>query len=182
MQQSSGLTPPYCADASRGGLLLRNILCFYSQQDQKCNVRRTCVSGETSNGSQTDASISRNFDFAEIQTAVGLLIKTEIMSEKGNPCSRCGPTEAEDHRSDPRCLWDDSKHFSQSTVRRQSDEMRSVRGKSDSYSLNRDVFDSFVEKCNRIYSPGQLACVDETLLGSLKPSSVSSTQANGLGL
>ena len=130
MQQSSGLTLPYCADASRGGLLLRNILCFYSQQDQWCNVRRTCVSGETSNGSQTDASISRNFDFAEIQTAVGLLIKTEIMSEKGNPCSRCGPTEAEDQRSDPRCLWDDSKHFSQSTVRLQSDEMRSVRGKS----------------------------------------------------
>ena len=48
--------------------------------------------------------------------------------------------------------------------------------------LNRDVFDSFVEKCNRIYNPRPFACVDETLLGFREPSSVSSTQANCPGL
>lgn len=110
-----------------------------------------------------DTHYNRDFDLVEIKAAVGLLILIGVMSGK---------------RESLEQMWSEGtgrpilrstmplKRFKTflGTARFDDKSTRSARQQNDKLAAIREMFNSFVDKCNTLYEPSPFVCIDETLV------------------
>ena len=111
-----------------------------------------------------DVYYLRDFDMLELKACVGMLIMTGVMCSKresldgmwsntlGRPVLRaCMPLHR--FREFLGCARFDDKGT------------RQERQATDKLAAIRELFDSFVDKCQALYTPSPYVCIDETLVG-----------------
>ena len=113
---------------------------------------------------EVDNYYIRDFDMEELRACIGILILTDVMYSKreslenmwsetfGRPILR-STLPLKRYRAFLSCCRFDDK------------DTRQERRANDKLAPIRVLFDNFVTKCQSLYSPSPLVCVDETLVG-----------------
>ena len=111
----------------------------------------------------SDTTYIEDFDHVEIKAAVGLMIIIGVMSGKRESLEQLWSEEY--GRAKLRATMP-LKRFKTFLASARFDDKttRSDRQKCDKLAAIRELFNSFVQKCNSLYNPSPFVCVDETLV------------------